>query len=77
MHAPFTTWILAAHSAPELASWMGGFATLLGEANIRTAGSPTSVTAAPSHGYVPIGDGEPTGGRATHTPVPMLTEEVM
>ena len=64
MHAPFTTWSLAAHSSAELASWLDGFASVLG--GDKVAPSPDS-------------EGSPIGhaARGAHTPVPMQTEEVM
>jgi hypothetical protein len=72
MNAPVTTWTLAAHSAPELESWLASFRTVLGEvAPPHAADVPAGVGA---HGYVPIGAAD--GGRAARTPTLLTAEEV-
>ena len=73
MHAPFTAWHLAAHSAPELHAWLAAFGRVLGEAKVALPGAATAtLPSAPVHA-----DAYPAAGRAATSPVHMNAEEVM
>lgn len=71
MHAPYTTWTLAATSAAELQSWLSSFALVLADR------APAGASPAGANGYQPVGV-----GRAVNSRTPVLlggrqAEEVM